>query len=124
RVWRGVADAFRYDSDKIDNEDDQKEVYGLLGAIMAWQDAQAQRYYADLPAMPHEWQDASAIFGTKVVVTAPELRELAREVRELCEKYASGVRPVPEGAVPASIVFRALPRLGEGDQGLPEPDMK
>jgi DNA-binding transcriptional ArsR family regulator len=114
RVWQGVADRFRYDSDNIDDDwAGRGEAYGLLGALLAWQDAQAQRYYADLPQMPREWQDASAIYGSKIVATAAELQELAREVRRLCERYQQDARQAPEGAETVAVIFRALPRLAD-----------
>jgi DNA-binding transcriptional ArsR family regulator len=123
RVWQGVADGFRYDSDNLESDEERDEAYALLGALLAWQDAQAQRYYATLPEMPRNWQDASAIFGTKIVVTAAELRGLGDQIRELLKPYASGARPVPDGAAPVSVVFRAMPRLSKG-AGLREEDVK
>src|SRR5215470_10186871 len=123
RVWQGVADGFRYDSDNLESDEERDEAYALLGALLAWQDAQAQRYYASLPEMPRNWQDASAIFGTKIVVTASELRELGDKIRELFKPYASGARTAPEGAAPVSVVFRAMQRL-QGDEGLRGEDVK
>ncbi len=124
RVWQGVADRFRYDSDKIHTEKERDEAYRLLGALIAWQDAQAQRYYASLPNMPPDWRDASTIFGAKVVVTSTELRELCEQVRELCQRSSPGVRRPPDGAETVSVVFRALPRFGDRNGHLPEGDMK
>lgn len=124
RVWQGVADRFRYDSDKIHTKQEQDEAYRLLGALIAWQDAQAHRYYASLPNMPPDWRGASTIFGTKIVVTAAELRELCEQVRDLCQRYSPGVRQAPDGAEAVSIVFRALPKFKEADGHLPKGDAK
>src|SRR5262245_8848389 len=43
RVWQGGH--FRYDSDNIRTDEERDEAYHLLGALIAWQEAQAQRYY-------------------------------------------------------------------------------
>ncbi|HEY7173309.1 MAG TPA: helix-turn-helix domain-containing protein [Micromonosporaceae bacterium] len=110
RVWQAVADSFRFDSDHI-AEDDREKAYGLLGALIAWQDAQAQRFYASLPTMSREWQDASAMFGARIVVTAAELAELAEQIRSLIRPYARSEREMSENAAEVSIVLRAMPRL-------------
>jgi DNA-binding transcriptional ArsR family regulator len=116
RVWQGVADRFSYDSDELGDEEERSEAYGLLGAILAWQDAQAQRHCADLPDMPPVWQDASTVYSLKIVATASELRDLASQVRRLCERYKQDARQAPDDAEPVSVVFRALPRLASIDR--------
>jgi DNA-binding transcriptional ArsR family regulator len=121
RVWRGAGDGFSFDSDQLSDEDQMQEAYGLLGALLGWQDAEAQRYFADLPDMPREWQDASTVYGGKIVATPSEVRELANEVRRLAERYRAGARQPPAGAERVSFVFRVLPRLPGGEQPRPEP---
>ena len=120
RVWQSAADRFRYDSDDLSNEEERGEAYGLLGALLAWQDAQAQRYYADLPDMPRAWQDAGTVYSLKIVATASELRELASEVRRLCERYKKDARQAPDDAESVSVVFRALPRLASMERTRPD----
>ena len=105
RVWQGVADRFSYDSEDLSNEEERGAAYGLIGALLAW-------------------QDASTVYSLKIVATASELRELASQVRRLCERYKRDARQVPDGAEPVSVVFRALPRLAsiertEPDSGQP-----
>ncbi len=120
RVWQGVADRFSYDSDDLSDEEERGEAYGLLGAILAWQDAQAQRYCADLPELPRAWQDASTVYGLKIVATASELRELASQVRRLCERYKKDARQAPDDAEPVSVVFRALPKPASTERTRPD----
>jgi hypothetical protein len=71
--------------------------------------------------MPREWQDASTVYGLKIVVTAPELRELASQVRRLCERYKRDARQLPDDAEPVSVVFRALPALASFERTRPDP---
>jgi DNA-binding transcriptional ArsR family regulator len=120
RVWQGVADHFRYDSDELSDEEERDGGFGLLGALLAWQDAQAQRYFADLPDMPRAWQDAGTVYGLKIVATASELRDLASHVRRLCEQYKKDARQAPDGAESVSVVFRALPRLAGTEPARPD----
>jgi DNA-binding transcriptional ArsR family regulator len=120
RVWQGVADRFSYDSDNLSDEEERGAAYGLLGALLAWQDAQAQRYYADMPDMPQAWQDASTVYGMKIVATASELRDLASQVRRLCQRYTKDARQAPDDAEPVSVVFRALPRLASVERTRPD----
>jgi DNA-binding transcriptional ArsR family regulator len=121
RVWQGAGDGFSYDSDKLSDDLQRDEAYGLLGALLGWQEAQAQRYYAELPGMPREWQDASTVYGGKIVATPAELRDLAQQIRRLCERYRSDARPAPDGAERVSIVFRALPSPAGLEQTRPDP---
>jgi DNA-binding transcriptional ArsR family regulator len=111
RVWQGVADGFRYDSDDL-GDDKRDDAYGLLGALMAWQDTQAQRFYAAMPGLPLDWQDASNFFGARIVVTPAELRDLSAQIRTLIERYARGTRTeIPEDARIVSMVVRGMPQL-------------
>ncbi|HEY7175315.1 MAG TPA: helix-turn-helix domain-containing protein [Micromonosporaceae bacterium] len=113
RVWQAVADWFRFDSDDI-AEDDREKAYGLLGALIAWQDAQAQRFYAALPTMPRDWQDASAVYGARIVATAAELADLCERIRALIQPFTRSEREMPEGAAEVSVVLRAMPHLPNG----------
>jgi len=120
RVWQGVADGFRYDSDNL-GEDKRDDAYGLLGALIAWQDTQAQRFYVTLPTLPQEWQDASNFYGARIVVTAEELRELSAQMRELIERYSRNTRTdVPDDARLVSVVLRSMPQLTARVSTMPE----
>ncbi|HKE67399.1 MAG TPA: winged helix-turn-helix domain-containing protein [Micromonosporaceae bacterium] len=111
RVWQGAADGFHYDSDNV-SDHERDEAHGLLGALISWQDAEAQRFYATMPTVSREWQDASAFYGARIVVTAAELRDLCARIRELIEVYSRGTRDRPADAADVSMVVRAMPRLG------------
>jgi DNA-binding transcriptional ArsR family regulator len=120
RVWQSVADGLHYDSDNL-GDDKRDDAYGLLGALMAWQDTQAQRFYAAMPGLPQEWQDASNFYGARIVVTPDELRELAAQIRTLIERYSRSNRTeIPEDARVVSMIVRGMPRLAPDESSQEE----
>lgn len=123
RLWRGMADGIRFDDEAI-AEADRDEAYSLLGAIIAWQDAQAQRYYTSLPTMPRDWQEGSTSSSARIVITAAELRELCARIQALWEPFRRDQRVPPAGAAEVSMVLRAMPNLPSGVRPLPGESMK
>ena len=59
-----------------------------------------------------EWRDAAYFGSGSIVVTAEELRELAREIGTLLHKYEPRARTSGEGARRVHFVVRAVPRVG------------
>lgn len=100
KPWRATTTSTAWDS--ADATPEVAAAAGLLNAVVAEQYfEQLMRWLEARPDEPAEWQEAAQLGDRILWVTAGELAELGRRVRELVDEYFERqVRPElrPEGA--------------------------
>ena len=90
-------------------------VAALKASVLDHDARQVENYLAHEHELPAEWQEA-ATFATGIVyVTAEELEELSRRVHEISKEFERRAkRDRPEGSRSVHVMFRAIPKVGDG----------
>jgi DNA-binding transcriptional ArsR family regulator len=110
RVWRSTSAHVRIEGG--DNEPETAAAERALVDLYLDRDARGLEEWLDRhDEEPAEWQEASAITGNTLLLTADELRALNEKVRELVEPYQLRTRRAdpPAGAREVRATYIAFP---------------
>jgi DNA-binding transcriptional ArsR family regulator len=111
RVWRSPVHSFNVPM-SVDADPETRAAEDTLIDIYLTRDFQRIRaYLARSRDEPEEWRDGSALMGSNLLVTAPELKALTEAVQKLVEplKRRHRVADPPEGARTVVVHFAAFP---------------
>jgi DNA-binding transcriptional ArsR family regulator len=122
RPWRATT-MFTSWPDIADDPKVEAAAGLLRGVILEHYAQELARWYEVMPYEPAEWQRAAQFGDTSLYVTAAELAELSRRVRELLDAYldrhaSPELRP-PEARL-VSFLQIAYPVVGRGEPRDPE----
>jgi len=122
RPWRATA-MFTSWPDVADDPKVEAAAGLLRGVILDHYVQELARWYEVMPDEPADWQRATQFGDTSVYVTAAELEELSKRVRELIDAYF-GRHANPESRPPdarlVSFLQIAYPVVGRGEPRDPE----
>jgi DNA-binding transcriptional ArsR family regulator len=110
RVWRSTSAHVQIAS--VDEEPETLAAQRALVNLYLDRDARRLEEWLDRGRdEPVEWQEASAIMGNTLLMTAEELRALTEKVRDLVEPYQMRTRRAspPEGAREVRVNYLAFP---------------
>jgi DNA-binding transcriptional ArsR family regulator len=110
RVWRSKVRGV-----EVEAEGNDPESYAagrdLIEVLLGRQDLQVRSWIERSPTQTREWRDASTISEARLLMTANELADFVKQVRDLLEPYLASRRQAtqPPGARRVSVAFRAYP---------------
>jgi DNA-binding transcriptional ArsR family regulator len=110
RVWRSTSAHVQIAS--VDEEPETLAAQRALVNLYLDRDARRLEEWLDRGKdEPVEWQEASAIMGNTLLMTAEELKALTEKVRDLVEPYHMRTRRAspPEGAREVRVNYLAFP---------------
>lgn len=122
RPWRPTT-MFTSWPEVADDPKIEAAVGALRGVIMDHYLRRLASWFDAKPDEPPEWQDASEFGDTMLYITAAELAELNRRVRELVDAYLDRqTKPElrPRGARQVTYLHIAHPVVGRRGSGEPE----
>lgn len=110
RVWRSAGSHLNIGAE--DREPETKAAERALVDLYLDRDARRLGEWLDRQDRePVEWQEASAVMGSTLLMTADELQALTDKVRELVEPYQMRGRRAapPDGARQVKVTYMAFP---------------
>jgi DNA-binding transcriptional ArsR family regulator len=123
RVWRSTNPGISLDGD-LDEPEARDAEKALVDAYLSRDYARLREWWAGLHNEPKQWRDASALMSQMLLLTAEELTEVTRQVREVLGPYQRRDRLAdpPPGARTVVLNYAVFPvdQLG----GLAEVDVK
>jgi DNA-binding transcriptional ArsR family regulator len=110
RLWRRTAEWYEIQGGPDLSPDMREARQEFLQSLVTWDESRARRYLERDADEPKQWQEAVLFASATLLMTAPELQELAVTVQELLQPYRRGNRgDAPAEARSVSFVVRALP---------------
>lgn len=111
RVWRSTGTGLHIDADPSQGPDARAATHALIDMYLNRDLARTRNWIDRQDGEPAEWRDASTLMGQRLLLTAEELRDLSRQIRELVEPYRLRERQnsAPEGARKVALSYMAFP---------------
>jgi DNA-binding transcriptional ArsR family regulator len=112
RVWRATGGYGGYEvrSGPKAGPEALRAEQELVTTFLAYQEAKLRAWVAGWATETQEWYDATGMFDSNIVVTAPELAALCQAVSDLLEPYRRSERVDPPAtAREVEVMFRLVP---------------
>lgn len=110
RVWRSTSSGFSVDGD-LDEPETRASQQALVDVYLNRDFARLRNYLARVHEESKDWQDASTLMGPMLLLTAAELTEVTRRVKEVLDPYRRRERmaEAPEDARAVAVHYAAFP---------------
>ena len=110
RVWRSTTSGFNVDGDLAEPET-RASMKALVDVYLNRDFARLREWMARQHEEPKVWQEASALMGPMLLLTAEELVEVNRRVQEVLAPYRRRDRmaEAPADARPVAVHYAAFP---------------
>lgn len=110
RVWRSTTSGFNIDGDLAEPETRASQ-RALVDVYLNRDFARLREWVARLHEEPRQWQEASTLMGPMLLLTAEELIEVNRRVKEVLDPYRRRERmdDAPADARPVAVHYAVFP---------------
>lgn len=110
RVWRSTTAGFSVEGD-LDEPETRASQQALVDVYLTRDFARMREWTAREHEEPKAWRDASTLMGPMLLLTAEELTEVNRRIREVLDPYRRRERiaDAPDGARPVAVHYAAFP---------------
>ena len=110
RVWRSTNAGFNVDGD-LDEPETRASQQALIDVYLNRDFARLRDAVGRLHEEPKAWREATTLLGPMLLLTAEELTEVNRRVKEVLDPYRRRERMdgAPEDARPVAVHYAAFP---------------